>query len=148
MLRQDDYFKSLLIQTAWRFTHQYGGHMAGQGVMHVLANRVRCGWGNWFQVIDGVPNFMAESELPPLKHPSVWEPGFVKMLHAVDGIFDGSLPDMNKSKITGQSALYWGDLKKIERPWFKEHIIDALDVTTGMRQHPIVGNQGTLTFFR
>jgi hypothetical protein len=43
----------------------------------------------------------------------------VKLLHVVDSVFDGSIPDKSKG------ALYWGDLAKIERPWFLEKIVQG-----------------------
>ena len=120
MLKQDDYVKGRLVEMGWRFGQSYpgaGGHIAGEMVMQALANRVRIGWGSWLQVIDRIPFFMAEAEIPKLEHPSIWEPNFVKLLHIVDGVFDGSIPDKSKG------ALYWGDLAKIERPWFLEKIV-------------------------
>ena len=120
MLRQDDFIKAQVVELGWRFGQSYtGGHMAGQLVMHTLANRVRIGWGSWLQVIEGVPKFMAENDLPILKYPSLWEPSFVKLLHCIDGVYDGSIPDLS------HGAVYWGDLGRIERPWFQEKIIDA-----------------------
>jgi len=105
---------------AWRFGQSYsGGHQAGQLIMHVLSNRVRCGWGSWLQVLDRVPEYMAENELPPLVHPNVWSPEFVKLLQTVDGVYEGSAPDLSKG------ALFWGALNKIERQWFKEKILNA-----------------------
>lgn len=144
MLKQDDYIKAHLVETGWRFGHSYGGYKAGQLVMHTLANRVRVGWGNWLQILDGIPKFMAENELPPLEHPPLWEPGFVKLLHSVDGIFDGSIPDDS----TG--ALYWADLNKIERPWFKEKILDARTEDANGALLPVhrrVHDMGTLCFW-
>lgn len=120
MLKQDDYVKGKLVESGWRFGQLYaGGHIAGEMVMQAIANRVRIGWGSWLQCIDRIPNFMAENALPPLEHPSIWEPNFIKLLHAVDGVFDGSLPDKSKG------ALYWGDLAHIERPWFLEKIVQG-----------------------
>jgi hypothetical protein len=120
MLTQDNYQKTQLVMMGWRFCKSYtGGHVAGSLVMHTLMNRVRIGWGNLLQVIDGVPKFMAENELPPLEHPPLWDAAFVKLLHAVDGIYDGSVPDAS------HGALYWGDLNRLERSWFKEKIVDA-----------------------
>jgi hypothetical protein len=84
---------------------------------------------------------MAENELPPLEFPGVWEGNFVKLLHIVDGVFDGSIPDMSKG------AIYWADLTRIERPWFREKIITPIK-DNGLRQHPIVANQNSLSFFR
>lgn len=120
MLKQDDYVKGRLVEMGWRFGQSYaGGHVAGEMVMQTIANRVRVGWGSWLQIIDRIPVFMAEKELPKLEHPSIWEPNFVKLLHVVDGVFDGSIPDKSKG------ALYWGDLARIEQPWFLEKIVQA-----------------------
>ncbi|PWT75524.1 MAG: hypothetical protein C5B59_08580 [Bacteroidetes bacterium] len=141
MLRQDDYCKAKLVEMGWRWSKTYaGGHMAGQLVMHAIMNRVRCGWGTCLVVIDTIPKFMAENELPPLEHPAIWEPSFMKMLQAVDGIYDGSVPDMTNG------ALYWGELSHIGRDWFKAMIV-AENPATGLRQHPQVANLNGLTFF-
>jgi hypothetical protein len=144
MLKQDDYIKAKLVETGWRFGKPYGGYKAGQLIMHTLANRVRVGWGNWLQVLDGIPKFMAENELPLLEHPPLWEAGFVKLLHSVDGIFDGSIPDDS----TG--ALYWGDLNRIERAWFQEKIISARKEDPNgslIPAHQRVHDMGTLCFW-
>jgi len=144
MLKQDDFIKAQLVSMGWRFGRPYGGYKAGQLVMHTLANRVRVGWGNWLQIIDGVPRFMAENELPPLVFPPLWEPAFVKLLHSVDGIFDGSIPDES----TG--ALYWADLNKIERPWFQEKIVAARREDGNgqlIPAHQRVHDMGTLSFW-
>jgi hypothetical protein len=142
LLKIEDLQKTKLVEIGWRFGQSYnGGYIAGQMVMNTVANRVRAGWGSWLEVIERVPFFMAENELPPLVWPSVWEGNFVKLLHVVDGVFDGSAIDMSKG------ALYWGDLNRIERPWFQEKILDALK-EDGLRQHPMVANMVSLSFFR
>ena len=153
MLTQDNYVKGKLVEMGWRFGQSYvgaAGHIAGQMIMHTLANRVRCGWGSWLQVVDRVPSFMAENEMPPLTHPSLWDAAFVKLLQTVDGIFDGSVPDSSKG------ALYWGDLAKIERPWFMEKIVQAkrsalISQDTGelaeVPAHQRVANLNGLCFF-
>lgn len=143
VLKQDDYIKGRLVELGWRFSRSYigAGHIAGQMIMHTLANRVRVGWGSWLQIVDRVPMFMAESELPPLEHPSVWDAGFIKLLHAVDGIYDGSIPDLSKG------ALYWCELSRIHKPWFKDKIVDATEVN-GLRRHPIVANMNGLVFLK
>jgi hypothetical protein len=144
VLKQDDFIKGQLVCMGWRFGKPYGGYKAGQLVMHTLANRVRVGWGNWLQVIDGVPKFMAENELPPLVFPPLWEPAFVKLLHSVDGIYDGSIPDESSG------ALYWGDLGKIEKPWFQEKIIGARKFDQNdcpIPAHQRVHDMGTLSFW-
>lgn len=141
MLTQDNYVKAKLVELGWRYGQMYsGGHIAGQMIIHALCNRTRCGWGSPLQVIDNVPKFMAENEMPPLVHPSVWQPEFVKLLHSVDGIFDGSAQDLT------HGGLYWADLSRIQRPWFKEHIVDALK-EDGLRQHARVSDLNSLSFW-
>ena len=142
MLKTEDMQKSKLVELGWRFGQAYaGGYIAGQMVMSAIANRQRAGWGNWFEVIEKVPFFMAEEELPPLKFPNVWDGNFVKLLHIVDGVFDGSAMDMSKG------ALYWADLQRVERSWFK-NLMFATNEETGMKQHPIVASMNSLTFFK
>jgi len=146
MLKIEEFYKSHLLTLAWRFSQSYGGgYLSGQMVMSVLANRQRAGWGSWGDVIEKVPLYMAENELPPLKFPGNWDGSFVKLQHVVDGVFDGSVPDMSKG------ALYWGDLNRIERPWFKSHIVDAIKEEgpqMGLRQHPMITNMNSLSFWR
>jgi hypothetical protein len=143
VLKQDDLVKGQLVITAWRFSQSYntGGHLAGQMIMSTLANRVRCGWGSWLGVIETIPNHMAENELPPMAYPNIWEPSFVKMLHAVEGIFDGSAADLSKG------ALYWGSLQKIERDWFRDKVIQARN-DLGLPTHPRVADMNDLSFFK
>lgn len=110
--------------------------------MSIVANRVRGGWGSWLQMIDRIPNYMAENEIPPLTHPPIFEPSFVKLMQCVDGIFDNSTKDMSNG------ALYWGDLTNLQSPWFREKIVDAKNPVTGERQHPMIGNINSLSFFK
>lgn len=141
MLRQDDYIRSALVSYGWRYSQAYvGGHLAGQLVMHCIANRARAGWGSWLEVLDNVPKYIAEKEMPPLIHGSVWSAEFVKLLHAVEGIHDGSAQDLSKG------ALYFGDLGHIETDFFKNLIAGENEL--GLRQHPLVASIGSLSFFR
>lgn len=149
MLKQDEFVKGQLVSLGWRFGQSYGGgHIAGELVMHAIANRVRCGWGSWLQVIENIPTFMAENEIPILKYPSVWEPAFVRLLHSVEGVFDGSTLD------TTHGGLYWADLGRIERPWFMEKIVRAVKPTivsdgsgVELPQHARVANMNSLVFW-
>lgn len=153
-MRSEDLIKGQLVSYGWRFGQSYtGGHLAGQMVMHTIAERVRQGWGSWLQVLERLPNFMAENELPPLVYPSLWEPTFVKLLNAVDGVYDNSVPN------PARGALYWADLNRVQRPWFKEKILGAMVpqeaafyTDKALQQpygtHSIVANMNSLTFFR
>jgi hypothetical protein len=142
-LKPEDFVKGKLVELGWRFGTSYNsGHLAGVMVMQVLSNRQRAGFGSYLSIIENVPNFMAENEIPPMKLGSVWDPLFTKLLHAIEGIYDGSAQDLTKG------ALYFGDLNKIESSWFKSKVLDAIDPATGLRRHPIVSNMGPLSFFK
>ncbi len=152
MLKQDFYCQAKLVEMGWRFSQSYvgAGHIAGQMIMQTLMNRVRAGWGSVLQVIDRIPNHMAENEIPPLVHPSIHEPTFVKLLQAVDGVFDGAINDLSKG------ALYWGSLNRIEREWFREKIVLAkksVNISDGglelveVPAHQRVANMNDLNFW-
>jgi hypothetical protein len=142
VLKQDDYIKAKLVELGWRYATFYGGgHLVGQMVMWCIANRVRAGWGSWLQMIDNVGMTIAENEIPPLKHPSVWDAAFVKLLHVVDGIHDGSMPDLSKG------GTYWADLSKIERPWFRDKIVQARK-PDGELVHPRVVDMNSFSIWR
>jgi len=143
MLKIDDIIKTKLVETGWRFAQSYGGnYLAGSMIMQTVANRYRLGWSpSWLVIIENIPQHMAEGEVPPMKYPGVWEGNFVKLLHAVDGIYDGSSNDLVKG------ALYWGDLNRIDRQWFKEKIIQARK-EDGTPLHPRVADLNSLSFWK
>lgn len=134
MLRQDDYQKAQLVTVGWRWGQEYGGHLAACMIMSCLGNRVRLGWGSWLDVIDRIPVFAASVTMPT-GTPSIWEPNFVRLLHEVEAIYDGS-QDYSKG------ALYWCDLRVVETDFFTKKIIGQ------PLEHPRVADMNTLTLFR
>jgi len=89
-----------------------------------LSNRIRLGWGQLLDVLKAAPRFSATLEQPNRDaYPDIWDPAFIKLLHAVPGIVDGSIPDPS------MGGLYWADLKQgragITNPWFQEKILDS-----------------------
>lgn len=135
MVRPDDVIKSQLVLVAWRYSNMYqlGGHLGAELIMGCLAERQRRGWGNWFEIIERIPVFAAEYEVPT-GFPQIWEPSFMRLLHSVEGIYDGSL---NPSK----NALYWCDLRRVETPFFKEKILNNLE------QHPKLCDMNSFSCF-
>ena len=133
MLRQDDFQKAQLVLTGWRHGREYGGHLASCIIMSCLANRQRAGWGNWLDVIDRIPERSATIE-QPTGTPLIWEPGFTRLLHEVEAIYDGS-------QDYAKGAVYWFDsAKPVTNPWFQTHILD---------EHRIkLGDMNSLMFFR
>lgn len=135
MLRQDDYQKAKLVEVGWRHGKVFGGHLASVMIMSCLANRQRLGWGSWLDIIDGIPAKAATIEQPE-GTPSVWEPNFVRLLHEVEAIFDGS-------KDYANGAVYWADTSQpITNEWFQEKILNNLV------SHPKVADMNSLMLFR
>lgn len=134
MLRQDDYIKSKLVDVGLNWGSEYGGHLPACMVMSCVANRVHLGWGGWLDVIERIPAYSAQFELPVVK-PSIWEPHFVRLLHEVGPIFDGTQDH-------AKGAVYWCDTRRIETPFFKDKILSQLDV------HPRVCESNSLALFR
>jgi hypothetical protein len=134
MLRQDDYMKAQLVTIGWRWGLEYGGHLASCMIMSCLSNRVRLGWGTWLEVLDRIPTFAAQQDMPT-GTPSIWEPNFVRLLHEVEAIFDGSMD-------YAKGALYWCDTRRIETKFFAEKILGNLE------EHPRILEMNTLVFFK
>ena len=104
--------------------------------MHVIANRQRLGWGSWLDVLADAPNKSAILE-QPTDIPHVWSPEFIRLLHEVPAVFDGSAKDLSGG------ALYWFDsAKPVDNPWFKEKILG--DLTT----HAKCADMNSLMFLR
>jgi len=101
-----------------------------------MANRERLGWGKWGHIIQTVARYSAVTELPNRNAwPDLWEPNFIKLLHTIPGIVDGSAPD------PAMGAIYWADLSQpITNPWFKERVLKS-DVIR------VRANQNSFTLF-
>lgn len=133
MLRQDDYVKSHLVLAMWRWGREYGGHLAACMVGSCLHNRVRNGWGTWLEVLDRIPVFAAQVDMPT-GTPEPWSPEFVRLLHEVSSIYDGSVDYV-------KGGLFWADTRRIETTFFKEKIL-------GSDAHPRCCDMNTLMFFK
>lgn len=103
-------------------------------IMSCIATRVRAGWGGWLEVLENIPKYAATFDMPT-GTPQIWEPQFVRLLHEVGPIFDGS-------QDYAKGAMFWCDTRNIETPFFKDKILGQLD------QHPRCGDMGPLTLFR
>jgi hypothetical protein len=126
--------KAQLVTVGWRYGREYGGHLAACMVMSCLMNRVRLGWGTLLEVLDRIPNFAATEEAPT-GTPAIWSPEFVRLLHEVEAIYDGS-QDHSKG------AVYWADLRFVTTPFFKDKIL------ADQEHHPRVLEMNTLACFR
>lgn len=85
-------------------------------------------------MLDAVPRYSA-TLTQATGTPPIWEPEFVRLLHEVEGIYDGS-NDYSKG------ALYWCDSRHIETDFFKDKILGRPE------DHPRIGEMNTLMLFK
>jgi hypothetical protein len=135
LLRQDDYQKTHLVDEGWKYGKEYGGHLAACMVMSCIMNRVKKGWGTLPQVIEKIPNFLAEEYVPDGAMPSIWEPGFVRLLHEVEPIFD-------TTQDYAKGAVYWADTRRITTPFFVNKILPNKE------DHPRIVEMNTFVCFK
>lgn len=106
-------------------------------VLFVIRNRYRAGWqgGNWLALVQNADSISA-CIYPPSK-PDLSNLDFRKALATVDDIYSGFAADL-----LTEGALYYGELNKIENPWFLEKICRDLE------NHPMVATVGNVSFFK
>jgi len=135
MLRQDDFRNSMVVLEAWRQGKDHGVQVC-QMIAGCMANRERLGWGKWTAIIQSISKFSATLELPNrTAFPDLWEPNFIKLLHTVPGIIDGSAPD------PACGGIYWADLAQpVTNDWFKKKVLGSSVIR-------IRANQNSFTVF-
>lgn len=121
----ENFIKAQLCLYAWNEGKAYGIDVM-EGILLVLRNRHRAGWGDWLQLLK-----FDTHDLPDLH-----DHNFQLLLQKVDHIFDGTAPD----KLT-QGALYFGNLKETSDE-FNRTIVQNMD------DHPRCAVIGPIYFFR
>lgn len=104
-----------------------------------IANRVKAGWGSWADVLRNIPMYSALAvEDIPMGYPNPNDPAFVRLLVNVDKIYNNQFDDDSNG---ARGAVFFGDLARITRPWFLDHIVK------NPTEHPNVLNMATLNFW-
>lgn len=139
MSRQNELIKGWLALEAWRYASYVGGDRIMTTVACALANRVKQGWGSWWEVLRDIPLYGAMNiEEIPRGYPNPDDPSFIRLLVNIDKIFNNEWDD----KASGANGgTFFGDLAKITRPWFLEKIVRSPE------QHHQKCACGTFTFW-
>lgn len=132
----ETYIKAHLAALAHREAGHCGGVNNMLAVAFVVRNRQRAGWrgGNWMELIASHDEYSAW--LHPATTPDLRELNFRILLQQIDDVFSGLAGD----KMT-EGALYYCELNRVERAWFKENVLH--DATS----HPRVAQVGNVSFF-
>jgi hypothetical protein len=116
-VRSQDIIKAKLFEVAWRESNGKAG-LYGEIIAWCLANRVRRNMGTWAEVLANVPKYRANEPDPSADMPNLWEPNVVKLLQAIDDIYDNAGLDHSNG------GIYWCFTEKGANPWFKENVMD------------------------
>jgi hypothetical protein len=134
MLRQDDWRKSHLVTFGWNAGKKYGGHLGSCIIMSVIMNRVKLGWGTVEEILNKFPQTAANPDIPK-DVPQIWSPEFIRLLHEIESIYDGS-------KDYSNGAVYFCDTAEPVSEWFQEKVLNEKEA------HRCVGNMNSLMYFK
>jgi hypothetical protein len=148
----ENFIKAQLAEFAWREGSQYGGSNNMLAVAFVIRNRVRASWfgGDWLQVLENAHEAGAlemcfcENGCPRCRSnqlPNLRDDNFRLLLRTVDDIFSGLAVDRFTTDPQGNGALYYAELRTVNRAWFRENILRNLAA------HSRIANVGPVEFF-
>jgi len=138
--------KAMLFLQSWR----EAGHLGEQcmsAVAFALRNRQRASWegGNWMKIVENANRIRYNNTAPNQGYPDMRDPIINRFLSRIDGIYDGSTPDIYTTTTHPtegpRTGKYWANLGDITDKRFLELIVRC------PRSHPKTSTVGTLTFF-
>ncbi|MCU1305162.1 MAG: hypothetical protein JWQ87_5446 [Candidatus Sulfotelmatobacter sp.] len=160
-----DFVVSQLCLVSWREAQRLapGNRDAMIGIAHCIHNRIVAGWhsGDWLKVISEYPLHSADliEDIDFRSLPELRDPNFNWLVPQVERLYSGTLRDtvtaspsiafaMPRADALGKraiappphGALFWCDLNRVTRKWFKDNILAVRD------QHPILSHSFPLTF--
>lgn len=115
MTNSELYVKMQIVEAGWKYASHFGGAEHCLGVMHVIKNRQKSGWGSYLHILDTMGKWEG-SPAPTPTHPDLWNRNFLRLLNEVDSIMDDTRRDP-----TG-GGLYFADTTKITSDWFLQHV--------------------------
>jgi hypothetical protein len=138
----ENYIKARLIDLIRLEAAHHGGHAPMLAIAQVIANRVHAGWegGDWMKVIENAPNYIGTVNRRTLVTSSR-DPDFRELLRKIEDIYFETADSSNVNTEEGGISLYYAELHKIDRPWFKEQIL------SDPASHPRLAQVGQITFF-
>lgn len=133
----ENFIKAQLAAFVHREAAFHGGIDNMLAVAFVIRNRVRAGWmgGSWMGVIQSAETYSATIYTPTAL--DLREFHFRLLMQQIDDIYSGLMPD----RMT-DGALFYAELNRVEREWFKQNILAHLD------EHPRVATVGNVSFFK
>jgi hypothetical protein len=117
-MRPQDLIKAKLFDTAWRESNGKAG-LYGEIIARCLANRVRRNMGTWAEVLSNVAKYRANEPDPLPEMPNLWEPSVLKLLSAVDEIYENAGLD------SSNGGIWYIFTERGVNEWFKTFVIDS-----------------------
>ena len=129
-MRSADVIKVQLFLTAYRESNGKCG-LYGEIVAWCLANRVRRNMGTWVETLANVPKYRANEPDPVPDMPNLWDPNVVKLMQAVDGIYNNAGLDHSNG------GLFYCFTEKGTSPWFREFVIEGKEYACTAMQNSL-----------
>ena len=115
-------------------------------------SRVNAGWhgGDWMRAMENAHESGAyemcfcEAGCPRCissRQPDIREMNFRMLLNQVDEIYSGMMPDRFTRSPKGEAALFYCELNKVSREWFRENICRKPD------EHQRIAQVGMMSFY-
>lgn len=139
----DSYVKGQLVHYLYYHCHHKDALVGLKAHAFVLRNRVMNGWGGWLDVLDLASRYEGNVKVTnpaPSGNDFLW----IKLLSAIDSIFDGSEPSTvdgmagTTAGLRHVSGLYIFDPEEPVTDWFKENILNQKE------SHKKIGSVGRL----
>ncbi len=134
-----EFEKSILALALWR-EDRSGGMDGMTAVGNCLHNRTKTWKQSWSQVVEGKNQLSSMTYLgdsQTVLYPDPRDPGFIKLLQAVDGIYAGTGTDLSNG------GLYYAALGNITPGgWFQREIVGEPE------EHPVCARAGGHTFYK
>ena len=133
----NDYEIILLALVAWREARSEGP-IGMAAVMHVIANRVKQGWGGWIKVITAASQFASmtvKGDSQTVAWPQTGDKVFEVALAEASIVHSGEHADQTAG------ALYYANLKTATSGWF------FTNIANNPEDHPQTAVIGKHTFF-
>lgn len=137
----ENYIKAQLVRFAVDEAYHMGGVEPTLAVAQVIANRVAAGWcgGDWLKVLESAYEYVGTLHPSPKVEPR--DLTFRRILQSIDDVYYGIADDSNVNNDQEQKSLYYAQLNKINREWFKTNILEDLT------NHPMIAKVGQFNFF-
>jgi hypothetical protein len=146
-MTQKDVDRVLLVRYAVQAVGPRGSLEQMKSICYCLRNRVRAGWGEWVEVIEGADETLGNEPMEPTPLDTSSR-AYQRLLYDVDDIYFSHNSDMSEGATLEEAlcskehpCFYWLFLNRPMQQSFKDNIASQ------PKNHPSNVTMGTMMFF-